>query len=658
MFARVRTVSALILLGLLLPILAACGGGGAAAPTTAPVAQATDVPAPTAAPVATAAPAATTAPTAAPAPTSALSTGGASGLIELPPVDPATVTGNIIIAGSSTVFPLTERMAELFKEDGYKGQITIDSIGSGAGFERFCTAAETDISNASRPINDKEKAACEAAGRPPVEFRVGTDALAIVVSRENDFVEDLTEEQVADIFSGKAKTWSDVDPGFPNQPIQLFSPGTDSGTFDYFVEHFFEKDPAPILGANPQLSEDDNVLVAGVEGSPYAIGYFGYAYYAENTGRLRILNINGVEPSEATVEDGSYPLARPLFIYSAREIMDAKPQVAAFINYYLTYVNEEVLDVGYFPPSATASNTARQNWLAATGGEVALIALPPVDPATVTGNIIIAGSSTVFPLTERMAELFKEDGYKGQITIDSIGSGAGFERFCTAAETDISNASRPINDKEKAACEAAGRPPVEFRVGTDALAIVVSRENDFVEDLTEEQVADIFSGKAKTWSDVDPGFPNQPIQLFSPGTDSGTFDYFVEHFFEKDPAPILGANPQLSEDDNVLVAGVEGSPYAIGYFGYAYYAENTGRLRILNINGVEPSEATVEDGSYPLARPLFIYSAREIMDAKPQVAAFINYYLTYVNEEVLDVGYFPPSATASNTARQNWLDAQ
>ncbi|NWF80910.1 MAG: PstS family phosphate ABC transporter substrate-binding protein [Chloroflexi bacterium] len=362
MFARVRTVSALIVLGLLLPILAACGGG-AAAPTTAPVAQATDVPAPTAAPAATAAPTATTAPTAAPAPTSAPTTGGTSGLTELPAVDPATVTGNIIIAGSSTVFPLTERMAELFKEDGYTGQITIDSIGTGAGFERFCTAAETDISNASRPINDEEKAACEAAGRPAIEFRVGTDALAIVVSRENDFVEDLTEEQVANIFSGKAKNWSDVDPSFPNQPIQLFSPGTDSGTFDYFVEHFFEKDPAPILGANPQLSEDDNVLVAGVEGSPYAIGYFGYAYYAENTSRLRILNINGVEPTEATVEDGSYPLARPLFIYSAKEIMDAKPQVAAFINYYLTFVNEEVLDVGYFPPSAAASNTARQNWL-------------------------------------------------------------------------------------------------------------------------------------------------------------------------------------------------------------------------------------------------------------------------------------------------------
>ena len=573
----------------------------------------------------------------------------------LPDVDPATITGNIIVAGSSTVFPLTERMAELFNEDGYKGQVTIDSIGTGAGFERFCEAAESDISNASRPIKDEEKAACEANGRPAVEFRVGTDALALVVSSENDFLTDLSLEQVAAIFSGEAATWAEVDPAYPAEPIQLFSPGTDSGTFDYFVEVVFDDDPAPLLAANPQLSEDDNVLVAGIEGSPYAIGYFGYAYYVENADRLKILNIEGVEPTEQSTEDGSYPLARPLFIYSAASIMQTRPQVAAFINYYLTYVNDEIVDVGYFPASATALNSARQNWLDA---QAAVVMLPEVDPAAVTGDIIVAGSSTVFPLTERMAELFNEDGYQGQVTIDSIGTGAGFERFCEAAESDISNASRPIKDEEKAACEANGRPAVEFRVGTDALALVVSSENDFLTDLSLEQVAAIFSGEAATWAEVDPAYPAEPIQLFSPGTDSGTFDYFVEVVFDDDPAPLLAANPQLSEDDNVLVAGIEGSPYAIGYFGYAYYVENADRLKILNIEGVEPTEQSTEDGSYPLARPLFIYSAASIMQAKPQVAAFINYYLTYVNDEIVDVGYFPASATALNSARQNWLDAQ
>ena len=362
--SRVRTLTALLAFALLLPILAACGGGTTTAPTTAPAAQATEAPAPTAPPAPTAAPtaapAATAAPTAAPAPTTAPAGGE---LIPLPEVNPAAVSGNIIIAGSSTVYPLTERMAELFTQDGFKGQITIDSIGTGAGFERFCKAGETDISNASRPIKSEEVENCKAIGRTPIEFRVGTDALAVVVSAENDFLENLTKEQLADIFSGKVKKWSEVDPSFPDQPIQLFSPGTDSGTFDYFVEEIFKKDPQPILSANPQLSEDDNVLAKGVEGSPYAIGYFGYAYYASDRGKLRAIKIEGVEPTEETAEGGTYPLARPLFIYSDAKIMQEKPQVNAFINFYLTYVNEEVLEVGYFPASAEALNVARQNWL-------------------------------------------------------------------------------------------------------------------------------------------------------------------------------------------------------------------------------------------------------------------------------------------------------
>jgi phosphate binding protein len=359
-----RLVAPALLTALLVPVLAACGSAPATAPTTAPAAQATNAPAPTAVAAATEAPTAaavaTEAPTAAAVATEAPAAGAA---VTLPEVDAATVTGDIIVAGSSTVFPLTERISEIFGEDGYKGQITIDSIGTGGGFERFCVNAETDIANASRAIKDEEAAACEKNGRPAVGFRVGTDALAVVVSSENDFLTDLTKEQLAAIFGGEAKTWADVDPSYPAEAIQLFSPGTDSGTFDYFVEVIFEADPAKILAANPQLSEDDNVLVQGIEGSPYAIGYFGYAYYLENKDKLTILSIDGVEPTETTAEDGTYPLSRPLFIYSAKEVLAAKPQVAAFINYYLTNVSDEIDAVGYFPASEVALDEARQSWL-------------------------------------------------------------------------------------------------------------------------------------------------------------------------------------------------------------------------------------------------------------------------------------------------------
>lgn len=283
--------------------------------------------------------------------------------------------------------------------------------------------------------------------------------------------------------------------------------------------------------------------------------------------------------------------------------------------------------------------------------------LPGVNPLKVSGNIITAGSSTVYPLSERMAERFKQEGYSGVITIDSIGSGAGFERFTVAGETDIANASRAIKAKEVEAAKQIGRNPIEFRVGTDALAVVVSKENTFAKNLTKSELAKLFS-TASTWSEINPAWPNQNIQRFIPGTDSGTFDYFSEEIFKNNPEPMLSAkNLQLSEDDNILVQGIKGSPYAVGFFGYAYYAENKDSLSILAIDGVEASKANVDNGTYPLARPLFIYSDEQIMRTKPQVAAFINFYLSYVNEEIVGVGYFPANDEELAKGRQAWLDA-
>lgn len=283
---------------------------------------------------------------------------------------PDAVSGNIITAGSSTVFPLTERMKQRFEEEGFTGNLTVDSIGSGAGIERFCVAGETDIANASRAIEDDEVASCQSIGREPIEFYVGIDALAVVVSSENDFVTDVTVEELALIYS-TATNWSDVRPEWPAEPILRFSPGTDSGTFDYFVEAIMEEalgdtgGDAILNSAGTQFSEDDNVLVQGVQGSPYAIGYFGYAYYQENASTLTALSVNGIVPTAETAESGEYPISRPLFIYSTAEIMQEKPQVASFIYFYITNVEDEVLDVGYFPVSAEAAQENLDAWLAA-----------------------------------------------------------------------------------------------------------------------------------------------------------------------------------------------------------------------------------------------------------------------------------------------------
>jgi len=385
---RIATISVALAL-----VMAACAAPATPAPTTAPVAAATEAPAAaTEMPAATEAPAAATeVPAATEAPaveataevtsteamtTTEAMTETAVAAVTLPEVDPLTLEGEIAVAGSSTVFPLSEKMAEVFKDEGFKGDVTIASIGTGAGMERFCKG-EIDIANASRAITEKEIATCQSNSIEPIEFRVGTDALSIVVNPENP-VQNLTIAQVADIFSGTITNWSQIDPAF-DMPIKLYSPGTDSGTFDYFAEVVFSAATADLSGdaratkrkefalaGKAQLSENDNVLVQGVEGDKGAIGYFGFAYYVGEGSKLKAVQIEGVTPDEKTAESGEYKLARPLFIYSTAKVMTEKPQVAGYINFYLTYVNDNIISVGYFPASAESLNAAKQAFVDAT----------------------------------------------------------------------------------------------------------------------------------------------------------------------------------------------------------------------------------------------------------------------------------------------------
>ena len=286
---------------------------------------------------------------------------------DFPQVDALAVQGNVVTAGSSTVFPAAEYLAAQFQDEGYGDNITIDSIGSGGGFERF-TNGETDVSNASRPIKDSEIEKARSIGLEPIEFRIGTDALAVVVNPQNTWANDVTLEELAAIMA--ADRWSDVNPAWPDEPVLKFIPGTDSGTFDYFVEEVFDKDAEPLLAASDlQLSENDNILVQGIEGSPSAIGFFGYAYYANEGDSLKILSINGVEANTANVDNGSYPLARPLFMYSDASIMQDKPQVAAWLAYVLNNAREGMLGVGYFEAPVSAIDAGKAAWLAAVGNQ-------------------------------------------------------------------------------------------------------------------------------------------------------------------------------------------------------------------------------------------------------------------------------------------------
>jgi len=286
--------------------------------------------------------------------------------IALPEVDALSMTDPVTSAGSSTVAPVTDAINGKLADEGYTGA-TNATTGTGAGFERYC-AGELDFSNASRPINQEEIDACAANNLTPEGFRVGTDALAVVVSASNDFIDSLTKEQLAAAFS-TAATWADVDPSFPDEPILRYSPGTDSGTFDYFVEEVFDDDQAPLLNAaSLELSENDNVLVQGVEASPYAIGYFGYAYYQAEADRLKIISLDfgdGVmAASKETVDAAQYPLSRPLYIYSEASKVVTNPTLSSYLNYYLTNANDTVSEVGYFQADAFSLNLAKLQLLA------------------------------------------------------------------------------------------------------------------------------------------------------------------------------------------------------------------------------------------------------------------------------------------------------
>ncbi len=278
--------------------------------------------------------------------------------------------------------------------------------------------------------------------------------------------------------------------------------------------------------ATPNLvaSEDDEVLAAGIAPDANAIGFFGYAYYQAHADKLKLISVVDVLPSAETVETGDYPLARPLFIYSTEETLQAKPQVAEFIDFYLTHVNAEIDDVGYFPASQEVLDASQANLQSATANSSSNESVE---------TIVTTGSSTLYPLTMRMGEQFVAAGLAGAVTGESTGTKAGLLALCSnGAAVDIANASRAITRAEMEVCRKAKVAPVEFRVGSDALAIVVSKENDFLEAVTLEQLRQIFT-TAQTWSDVSPGWPNEPIVRFVPGLDSGTLDFFVEEVFDR-----------------------------------------------------------------------------------------------------------------------------
>jgi phosphate transport system substrate-binding protein len=292
--------------------------------------------------------------------------------------------------------------------------------------------------------------------------------------------------------------------------------------------------------------------------------------------------------------------------------------------------------------------------VASAVGAAILFAAPA--PARADAVIKIDGSSTVFPITEAVAEEFqKMKKNTVKVTVGISGTGGGFKKFCRG-ETDISDASRPILKKEMEACKAAGVEYYELPIAFDALTVMVNPKNDWITSMTVAELKKIWEpaaqGKIMKWNQVNPKWPDAPIKLYGAGSDSGTFDYFTEAVVGK--AKSSRGDYTASEDDNVLVQGISHDKNALGYFGFAYYAENPTKLKAVAVDGgkgpILPSAQTVENGTYnPLGRPIFIYISKKSA-AKPEIKEFVEYYLKNSAPLIKQVKYVPLPASAYQTA--------
>ena len=563
----------------------------------------------------------------------------------------ADLSGEIIIDGSSTVYPVTVAAAEEFRKDHPKVQIPVGISGTGGGFKKFA-AGETVISDASRPIKESERENAAANGVTFIELTVAYDGLSVLVNPDNDWASCLTTDQLHEIWKPDStiSNWNQIDSSFPNQEIVLYGPDADSGTFDYFTEEI--NGDTGVIRTDFYPAVDDNVLVQGIAGDKGALGYFGYAYYIANTDKLKLVAVDAgdgcVEPNETTINDGRYtPLSRPLFIYVSIDSLQ-REEVKAFVDFYLRNATELSASVGYVglpQPLYDAGLALLNNPIPDIMDEEPPAAMAPepfVPSGPLSGEIVIDGSSTVYPASVAAAEDFRKEHPKVQIPVGVSGTGGGFKKFA-AGETAISDASRPIKDSEQQNAAANGIEFIELIVAYDGLSVLVNPSNDWATCLTVDELHEIWKPDStiNNWNQIRSEFPNQEIVLYGPDADSGTFDYFTEEI--NGDTGVIRTDFFPAVDDNVLVQGIAGDRGALGYFGYAYYVANTDKLKLVGVDSgsgcIEPSETTINDGSYsPLSRPLYIYVSIDALQ-REEVRAFVDFYLRNATELSASVGY-------------------
>jgi len=567
--------------------------------------------------------------------------------VRLPTVYPLNIVGNMTLDSNYSVSLLIENIYKRFVKEGYQDSIQVNKIGMAKAVQLYCENDAVDITQTDRPMTRQEMALCVANGRLPSAFPIVTDAIAVVVHPDNDWVDDVSSEELAQLF--RAERWSDVNEEWPDDRIIRFIPELESGITSMFARTVLEQDVSVLASlSNTTLHEDVLKIDMDMSRNSNSIGFLSYAYYLDNRDYLKLLSIDGGLPLYLPVEEyepaeinEDYPLRFTQRLYADMNLLQVQDNVQAFINFAISHAQAEGLSAGYFPLGADLWDASKAKFL----------------QGTIQNNLVAAGSAAVAPWVEMGYQQFKAKGYTTNLVVQREGSAAGITSFCEEdSKVDIAMASRIIRSEEAEICEDNGRQPFGIRIGSDMVAVAINRSNTFVKDVSLNQLGELFT--AERWSDVDPDWPDEPIQRFIPGASSGAISLFSTRVLKGDTEALeTASNTTLDDDEDILIDGIMSNVYSLGFMTYADYAKRSNDLSLMAINSVRPDAAIEEDKPYLLESPLNLYIDPISLQQNPQLTAFIAFQLENSDEYLAELGYVALNSRVKEEILRDFLRA-
>jgi len=549
--------------------------------------------------------------------------------VRLPQFYPLDIEGDMIVDSNYSTSSLIKRVYRRFTVEGYEDTVQVNEIGMEKAIRFYCRDHTIDITQIDRPMTSQELASCVTNGRLPAAFPIISDPIAVVVNANNDFLEDVSMEELAQIF--RAERWSDVNEEWPDELIIRLLPELNSGITRRFAQVVLEQDASAIADLrNTTLYEDPLIIDQNIERNLYSIGFMSYAYYNNSPDFMNVLTIDGEPPLylpldeyESAEVNENYPLQVTQRLYADMNQLPVKENVQAFVNFAIAQTQAEGMQWGYNPLPTELWDQSKRRFV----------------QATTQNNIVVAGSVAVAPWVDMGYQQFREEGYTTNLVLRRESSAAGISSFCEEdSNVDIAMTNRLIQADEADLCAENGREPFGIRIGSDMVAVVINRSNTFVKNVTLNQLGEIFT--AERWSDVDEEWPDEPIQRFVPGTDSGTFSLFAGRVLRGDSEALEGApNTTFDNDEDVLIDGIVGDVFSLGFMAYDDYAKRSNDLSLMAINSVRPDAAIEENKPYLLESPLNLYIDPADLQKNLQLTAFIAFQLRNSDTYLAELGY-------------------